>query len=171
MTADRPASYPLPTQMKLSLKGITMATGMEVMQAAIHLIPSFSRLPNIPTIRMTVSQTVPLRSLQDRLQQMTVEWIPMILKKHLRSAEKMILRITSLPSLPSLPSHPWMERMIPMNRLYRKSKRQLYQVSQRKIPLCSSPLKCRRLPALQSLPLPILPGSFQKTGKIQCKAL
>ena len=35
----------------------------------------------------------------------------------------------------------------------------------------SSPLKCRRLSALQSLPLPILPGSFQKTGKIQCKAL
>ena len=155
--------------MKLSLKGITMATGMEVMQAAIHLIPSFSRLPNIPTIRMTVSQTVPLRSLQDRLQQMTVEWIPMILKKHHRSAEKMILRIMNHPT--SLPSHPWMEWMIPMNRPYRKSKRQLYQVSQRKIPLCSSPLKCRRLPALQSLPLPILPGSFRKTGKSRCKAL
>ena len=102
------------TQMKLSLKGITMATGMEVMQAEIHLIPSFSRLLNIPTIRMTVSQTVPPRSLQDRLQQMAVEWIPwipMILKKHHLSAKKMILRIMNHPT--SLPSHPGMEKMIP----------------------------------------------------------
>ena len=78
LTADRPASCPLPTQMKLSLKGITMATGMEGMQVEIHPIPSFSRLLKIPTIRMTVSQTGPPQSLQNRLQQMTVEWIPMI---------------------------------------------------------------------------------------------
>ncbi len=51
----------LPTQMKLSLKGIMKATGMEGMQAEIHLIPSFSRLLNIPTIRMMVLQTGPPR--------------------------------------------------------------------------------------------------------------
>ena len=169
MTADRPASCPLPTQMKLSLKGITMATGMEGMQAEIHPIPSFSRLLKIPTIRMTVSQTGPPQSLQNRLQQMAAEWISTILKKHLRSAKKMILRIMNHPT--SLPSHPGRERLILMNLLYRKSKCQLYQVSQRKIPLCSCPLKCRRLPALQSLPYPILPGSFRKTGKSRCKAL
>ena len=83
------------------------ATGMEGMQAGIHPIPSFNRLLKIPTIRMTVSQTGPPRCLQDRLQQMAAEWIPMILKKHLRPAEKMILRIMNLPS------HPGRERMIP----------------------------------------------------------
>ena len=111
MTADRPASCPLPTQMKLSLKGIMKATGMEGMQAGIHPIPSFNRLLKIPTIRMTVSQTGPPQSLQNRLQQMAAEWIPTILKKHHLSVKKMILRIMNHPT--SLPSHPWRERMIP----------------------------------------------------------
>ena len=111
MTADRPASCPLPTQMKLSLKGIMKATGMEGMQAGIHLIPSFNRLLKIPTIRMMVLQTGPPQSLQNRLQQMAAEWIPTILKKHHLSVKKMILRIMNHPT--SLPSHPGRERMIP----------------------------------------------------------
>ena len=100
MTADRPASSPLPTQTKLSLKGTMKATGMEGMQAEILPIPSFNRLLKIPTIRMTVSQTGTPQSLQNRLQQMAVERIPMILKKHHRSAEKISLR-NHKPSEPS----------------------------------------------------------------------
>ena len=60
---------------------ITMATGMEGMQAEIHLIPSFNRLLKIPTIRKMVLQTGPPQSLQNRLQQMAAEWIPTILKE------------------------------------------------------------------------------------------